>query len=154
DPAALALVDRFLDRAVPGALGRFPAQRHAGAAVLVVRLDDEAIAVLADVRDQIDVAAVAADGPLADHRRPREVPADERALAGVERGGAPLVAEPGEERLFVRDLAAQRVRDADGPPLVRLDQRAALVGAGDDVVDEDATIDEIDGPAARRQHAA
>src|SRR4029077_2593106 len=66
------------------------------------------------------------------------------ALFRREQGGVAFVGENGEKRFLVRDLATQRVGDADAAPLVGVDERAALALARDHVVDEDATIDEVD----------
>src|SRR5439155_10796530 len=49
--------------------------------------------------------------------------------------------------LLVRDLAPQRVRDADRARLVRVEQRAAVALAREDVVDQHAAVDEIDANA-------
>ena len=74
-----------------------------------------------------------------------------RSSVGEQRR-VPVVGQHREERLLVRELAAERVGDADGARLVGLDQRRALVGPRDDVVDQDAAVDEID-PAAVRPSA-
>src|SRR5437773_1374469 len=146
-PAAIASRHGALDRAIPAALVGLPSERDAGAAVLVIRLDDEAVAMSPQVRQQIDGPAAARHAAVADQRRPRHVAPDHVALAVGEEMRSAIVGEHGEERFLVRDLAAQRVGDADRAPLVRVDECAALAGARDDVVDQHAAIDEVDAPA-------
>src|SRR5262249_54110330 len=118
---------------------------------LVVRLDDEVLAVRAQIRNQIDVAAIARDAPLLDERGPWNVATDQGTLVRRKQIGVPIAREDGEERLLVRDLAAQRVRDADGARVIRVEQGAAVGFARKDVVDQNATVDEIDARAARVQ---
>src|SRR5437588_412285 len=143
--------ERACDRAVPLRLAGLPSERDAGAAVLVVRLDDEAIAMAAQVRDEIDLAAFEPNVALAYERGPRHVAANDGALALAEQLRSALVGQHGEERLLVGNLAAQRVRHAHGARLVRRKERAALLGARHDVVDEHAAVDEIDAHVVGRQ---
>src|SRR6185503_20799178 len=60
-PAAIALLQSARQRVVPRRLAGLPAERDAGAAVLVVRLDDVLVAVPAQVCEEIDFPAVAHD---------------------------------------------------------------------------------------------
>ena len=66
----------------------------------------------------------------------------------------PAVGEDREERLLVGELAAERVGDTDGPGAVGVDQRAALVGPAQDVVDQHPPVDQIDPSSASRQRPA
>ena len=68
----------------------------------------------------------------------------DRLLVGGEQISEALVGQHREERLLVRDLAAERVGDAHGAGRVRLGQRAAVVGAREDVVDEHTAVDQVD----------
>src|SRR6185503_15323199 len=101
-PAAIALFDGARQRVVPRRLAGLPAERDAGAAVLVVRLDDVLVAVLAQVGEEIDLPAGAHDRSVLDDRGPRDVLADDLALLGREQALVPLVGQHREERLLVR----------------------------------------------------
>ncbi len=76
------------------------------------------------------------------------------AVGCVEHVGVARVGEHREERLLVRQLAAQRVGHAHGPCGVRVHQRAAVVGPIDDVVDEAPAVDQVDTPAVEGQRRA
>src|SRR6202008_2191114 len=59
--------------------------------------------------------------------------------------------EYGEERLFVRDFARQRVGHADGARCIGFHQRVALGWASENVVDQHATVQQIDLATLRFQ---
>ena len=63
------------------------------------------------------------------------------------------VRQHGEERLLVRELAAEGVGHADRARRARIDEGAALGRPGQDVVDEHAAVHEIDLRALRGQGA-
>src|SRR4029453_9740966 len=126
----------------------------ARAAVFIRGLHDERLALRTDVRQQVVRRAVSRRPALANHARPWDVPADQRALFLVEEAGVAIVGQDGEERLLVRNLAAERVGHADGASLVRLYERRALLGPGDDVVDEHAAIHEVDRASLGDESAA
>src|SRR5207247_6577391 len=101
----------------------------------------------AQMREEIERLAAARHPPLFDEDSPRNVAADHGELFSAEHLRVSLVGEHGEERLLVRHLAAQRVGHADSAMPVRIEQRATLTLARDDVVDEDAAVVEIDALA-------
>ncbi len=142
DPAALG--DGALERAVPGRKRRLPAERHAGATVFVVRLEHEAFAIAPHLVRHSSV----------DHPRPRHVPVDGVEVGSLEQVRVALIGQDGEERLLVRNLAAQVVGHAHRPGAVGIEQRAAFVGARDDVVDQHAPVDEVDRAPAGIQPTA
>ena len=94
-----------------------------------------------------------------DHARPRDRRGDDRALRLAERTqptgpGHGVVGQQREERLLVRDLAAQGVGHAHLAAGDGVDQDAAVVGARDHVVDEHAAVHHVDAPAAGDQRGA
>src|SRR5207247_4080323 len=74
-------------------------------------------------------------------------------LSGEERRPT-LVGQHGEKCLLVGNLAPKRIRNAGGAAFVGRHERPAVVFSGDDVVDEDAAIDEIHGAPAGPEGAA
>jgi hypothetical protein len=152
-PAAIAFRDGARQRRVPVDVAGFPAEGDAGAAVFVVRFDHVLLAMRAQVRQQIDRVAIAHHASVFHDRRPRNVPADDLALVRRKKAGVALVGEDGKKRLLVRNLAAQRVRHADGARGVGLEQRTALGLARDDIVDEHAAVDHIDAAAVSEEPA-
>src|SRR3954470_25077726 len=133
-PGILPFAHRRRDRIVPRALGGFPSERHTGAAVLVVRLQHQGYAPAAHLFGEV----------LADDTRPGHVRGDYLALGAGELLCVAGIREDGEERLLVRDLAAQCIGDAHRLRAISIDQRPALVWARDDVVDQHAAVDEVD----------
>src|SRR4249919_1054129 len=106
-PAAIALGERSRNRSVPVRFTGLPTQRDSGAAVLVVRLDDEPIARCAQEPDQVCRRSVARDGPLLHHGRPGDVPANQFPLLSREQRRVTRVGQHGKKRLLVRDLAPE-----------------------------------------------
>ena len=152
DPAALGLAQRPRDRRVPRALVGLPAERHAGAAVLVVRLEHEALAVRR--RYSADRSSAVAVVPSSRTTRVHGTcAAIGSQIVGVEQVAVAVVGQHREERLLVRDLAAQLLATQTAPRAVGVDQRAALVGPRHDVVDEHAAVDQIDRHAVGDQRA-
>ena len=139
---------------------RFPAERDAGAAVFVVRLQDELLAVVARELEQIGSSVPSATvvrTSLDQRASTARARAIDRALVGArEARGVPVVGQHGEERLLVRRscsgsvLATQTARCVD----TRRRARAHSSGARDDVVDQHAPVDEIDPPPVGRAAAA
>ena len=80
--------------------------------------------------------------------------ANELLLVAREKPGVLLVGEDGEERFHVRDFAAERVGHAHRVGFVGFDERGAFLRASDDVVDEDATVEQIDLFAVRDERFA
>ena len=72
------LVERDADGLLPFRLRNLPAEDDALAAVFVVRLEDELIAILGDEREEVDGIRRAgyASAALLDDARPRDVRAD------------------------------------------------------------------------------
>src|SRR5438445_8391380 len=79
------------------------------------------------------------------------MPANERLFVAAEERSVPIVGEDGEERFLVRNLTPKRIGHADGTLLVRVEHRAAVALASDDVVDEHAAVHEIDSLAIREE---
>src|SRR6185295_17961802 len=136
DPHALRSRHGLLDDIVPGALRLFPAEHDPGAAVFVIRLDYEAVAMRAEVLEKIDGVPVTLHRTIADYAGPGDVLLDHGSFRVAEEAAVTFVGQHREEGLLVRDLAAERVGDADGAPLVGVGERATFVRAGHDVVDE------------------
>ena len=100
---------------------------------------------LAEIRNEVEPAAVARHVTLAHDARPRHVLPDQLELARIEQPRVVIVGQHRKERLLVRDLAAQRVRDGDRARRIGVHERAAVARARGDVVDEHTAVDEIDG---------
>src|SRR4029453_104111 len=101
------------DRAVPTRFARVPPEGDTGASVFIVRFDDESLAVVSQMRNEVDRHTVTSDPSLAHERRPRHVLPNDRSFVVAEQARPSLVREHGKERFLVRDLAAKAVRDAD-----------------------------------------
>ncbi len=121
-------------------------------AEVVGRLEHEAGAVAADEGREIDLCARARPClPLRHHSRPGHVRADHRVLGGAESRRVRLVGEHREERLLVRDLAAERVGHARQSIPVRLDQHPRVVRPRHQVGHQRAPVDQVDRLAVRDQ---
>src|SRR5271154_5882190 len=81
---------------------------------------------------------------VGDDASPGDMFADDGALVDGEEAGVAFVGEDGEESFYVGDFATQSIGDADDVGGVGLYEGCAFNGAGDNVVDEDAAVDEID----------
>jgi hypothetical protein len=149
DPAASIAAhvcsgESFFDGGVPGFFVAFPAESDASAAVFVAGLQDEVLALCADEREKLDRVAVVLRARVGDHASPRDVIANELLLVAREEPGVLLVGKDGEERLHVGNFAAKGVGHAYRVGFVSFDECGAFLRAGDDVVDEDAAIEQID----------
>src|SRR6266571_4714574 len=100
DPSALRLPYSPGDGSVPLAFAGFPAEGDAGAAILVVRLEDKAVPVAADVLGAV----------FAHQSRPRHVRSDDLEIGAIEQMVVSLVGQDRKEGLLVRNLAAERIR--------------------------------------------
>ena len=78
---------------------------------------------------------------------------DDRAFVVGEKRHVPFVSEHREERLLVGELASERIRHAHSLRSVGAQQRGAIVFAGEDVVDEDAPVHQIDPRVATTERA-
>ena len=115
----------------------------AGAAVFVIGLEDEIFAIFADIFEEAEGFTVARGLRVGQEARPGNVAADEFALGRAEERGVLLVGEDSEECFFVRNFAGERVGDADCAGFVGFDERGTFAGTRDDIVDQDAAIDEV-----------
>src|SRR5205814_1437419 len=97
DPSPLRFAERRGDCAFPLAFGCLPAERHTGAAVLVVRLEHESMPVAANALAHFFV----------DHACPWHVPPNRLEIAAIEKMVVALVGQNCEERFLVRDLGAE-----------------------------------------------
>ena len=86
-----------------------------------------------------------ASAAFGDDARPRHVGADDGVLVGAEACRVRLVGEHREERLLVRDLAAEGVGHAREAIAVGLHEHARVVGACDEVVHQRTPIHQVDG---------
>ena len=144
DPGAMFAGEGFFQDGIPGRFAGFPAQGDTGAAIFVGGLEDQIAALGADEGEEFDGFAVVASLYVGDDAGPRDVVADDGTFIDGEERGVPLIGQHGEERFYVRNFAAQGVGDTDGVGCVGLDQSVTFGGPGNDVVNKDAAVDEID----------
>src|SRR5580700_707677 len=130
-----------------------PAELHAGAAVFIIGLQDEIFAMLAHVFKEAEGFTIARGIAVGEEARPGNVPADQFALGGTEECGVLLVGEDGEKGFLVRNFAAERIGNANRAGSVGFDESGALGGARDNVVDQDAAVDEIHALAVNGKFA-
>ena len=88
-----------------------------------------------------------------DQPGPRDVRVEQHLFVRREQVAVCIVGQHGEERLLVRDLAAEGVRDADRTIRVGAEQCGAILPASEDVVHQHAAIDEIDDTSVGHQLA-
>ena len=155
DPCPRRVGQGLRDGPVPRRFVRLPPENHAGPAVFVVRLDHVIVASPAQVVEQRPPRAVDIGRAVGAMRRVHGTccPTTARSAAVI-RSIVRRVGQQGKERLLVRHFAAEGVGDAHRPGRVRRDEGAALVRARDDVVDEDAPVDEVDALSAAAEHGA
>ena len=101
------------------------------AAVVVVRLEHETVAMLDDERDQIDLAGRGTSSAAPRRARVHGMWASiaSRCSLGEERRVA-LVAQHGQARLLVQDLALERIHHADRAIAHRSQDRAVHLPPG------------------------
>jgi hypothetical protein len=148
------IVERGADRFLPGLRGDVPAEHDALAAVFVVGLQDQLLAVRLDPGKQVDLLA-ARDGPaFLDDPRPGNVRVDHFPLCRREEVRVPFIAECGQAGLLVQQFAAERVDHADGAVTHRLDDGVVEATAFDEFGDEHTFVNEIDRRVFGDQAAA
>src|SRR5438552_2894732 len=128
-----------------------PTEHDAFAAVLVVRLEHQPLAVSDDEVAEVDHLARVRRVAFADLPRPRDVLRDRGALRrGVQRGVA-IVGEKGEAHLLVKELGAEAVDDGHGSLEIRLDQRLRDLILRKELARQHTSIHEVDGLALRAE---
>jgi hypothetical protein len=136
--------DGAFDGFVPIVLAGFPAEGDAGAAIFVAGFEHEIRTIFAHEIEQLDVFAVMRGAGILDYTRPGDVVANDLAFAVRKQSAVAFVCEYGEKRFHVGNLAAEGVSDADGIGGVSSYEGFALFGTRDDIVNEYASVDEID----------
>src|SRR5579885_1941421 len=105
----IAVGERRAQSLVPSDLVVAPADVDAVAAVVVIRLEHEPMAVGADEFDEVNRLAVLLRLSLAHFARPRDVPANRLVLFRREEVRVPFVGQHGEERLLMNQLRPKTV---------------------------------------------
>src|ERR1700722_4569429 len=76
------------------------------------------------------------------------------ALGIAKQSRIPFIGENGKKCFLVRDFASERVGDTDSACLISFYQRFALSGMGENVVEQDASVNQVDAAAAAHQFRA
>src|SRR5271156_4282251 len=126
-------------------------ERHASAAILVVRLQHEILASVAHVFQQAESFSVARGLAVREQPRPWDVPANQFALRSTEERSILLVGKHSEKSLLVRNLAGKRIGHANRAGTVSVHQGRALSAARDDIVNQNAAINQINALTMRRE---
>jgi hypothetical protein len=141
-------------RGVPRALIDQPPEHDPLPAVVVVRLQHQAVAVRARPLHEVDFAPVGAERlPRLHHPRPRDVPRERLLLRRGEQGRVPLVGEHGQRRLLEQDFAPERVHHAHRPVAHRPHDGVVDPAALDQLADEHPLVDERDVEVAGQELA-
>jgi len=154
DPAALRGGDGFFDDGVPLGLAGFPAERDAAPPVFVTGFQHQVLSLATDEIEEFDGHALMRSACVGHDTCPGNVIADEFTFVEGKKSVVTLVSEHREERLDMRDFAAEVVGHAGGVCSDRIDQWFAFSGTGHDVVDEHAAIDEVNFFAVGEQRFA
>ena len=121
-----------------------PAEHHALSAVLIVRLQDQLLAVSDDEITQVDDLAPIGGVALADLPGPRDVLRNRRPLRRRVQGGVAVIGEQGEAHLLVKEFGAEAVDDRHRSVEIRADECLRDVTFREELAREHAPIDQVD----------
>src|ERR1700722_20845996 len=76
---------------------------------------------------------------------------DGQALCVAKQSRISFIGENGKKRFLVGDFASERVGDTDSACLISFYQRFALSGMGENVVEQDASVNQVDAAAAAHE---
>src|SRR6266480_3120609 len=152
--SALAILrQRCTHRTLPRRVVHLPAEHNALPAVLIIGLEHQAIALGQDERDEIHLAA-AMQGLLLGHGAgPGYMGVDRPTLDDRKQLGVPLIAQHGETRLLVKDLAPKRVHHAHRAGPHGADHRMVAAAASHQLGEEHALVDQVHRRAAQQERA-
>ncbi|MDW8215619.1 MAG: hypothetical protein RMJ55_18865 [Roseiflexaceae bacterium] len=143
---------RVAERAVPFVRRCFPSDDHALAAILVIRLEHQALAFSPRERQQIDGSALVRRPPRAHQARPGHMRRNRSALFGREEVVERLVGQQRKDRFLVQQFGAKGIDHADGAIQIgaheRMGERCIAV-ARQQLAGEHPLVHQIDGKLGR-----
>src|SRR5512140_480160 len=147
------LLPRGREPRLPLGVGGLPAEHDPLAAVFIVRLEYESFPAVANEARQVDLLAIENGMPVFYHASPRHVHPDRRRLLHAEQASISFIAQYGETRLLVQQLAREGVDHAHGVVAHRADHRPVDATPLHELVDQHALVDERDLEIPRAQRA-